>query len=475
MKNNLRLLTLGFMLLLSGLNSVGAQCIFNDNLFPDTPFTPTSATFTAAATNIYGGEYSIYNVIQGNTYEWSLCAADGGAASYDSQLSLFDPANTSFAIAYGDDDCGDDAKITWVATYSGQVYVQVNLFNCLTNTVSSTLVYRLAAVPVVESCLYTGDLSQYPAGIFTPTSNVFTAVATNIFAGEHSRYNVTAGQTYEWSLCAADGGSATYDSQLSMFASTNTFSPIAYSDDFCGDDAKITWTATFTGIVYVQVNQFDCTTNAVNTTLVYRRVSGASVPSNDNCATATNLTVNQFCSPTGGTLLNATASSPATACLGTNTDDVWYAFTVNNATQTLNFEITPNGTGFDPVFEIFTGINCTNLTSLLCVNNGGDGVAEGFFASPGVVPVGTTFYIRVYDFNAGVALNPNFTVCAFYSDEFIIPGDECDNAINIGVTTTCTNPVLGNYGDFTLSNGLGFDCQQTIVSDVWYSFDAISD
>ena len=93
MKNNLRLLTLGFMLLLSGLNSAGAQCVFSDNLFPDTPFTPTLATFTAAAANIYGGEYSIYNVVQGNTYEWSLCAADGGAASYDSQLSLFDPVN----------------------------------------------------------------------------------------------------------------------------------------------------------------------------------------------------------------------------------------------------------------------------------------------------------------------------------------------------------------------------------------------
>ena len=149
MKKVLRLFTLGFLLLLSGLNSLEAQCIFNNVLYPQTPFTPTSATFTAAAANIYGGEYSIYNVIQGNTYEWSLCAADGGLAGYDSQLSLFDPANTSLAIAYGDDDCGDDAKIIWVATYTGQVYVQVNQYNCTTNATNTTLVYRLAAVAQV--------------------------------------------------------------------------------------------------------------------------------------------------------------------------------------------------------------------------------------------------------------------------------------------------------------------------------------
>lgn len=461
------------MLLLSGLNSVGAQCIFNNTLYPDTPFSPTLFTFTTAASNIYAGEYSIYNVVQGNTYEWSLCTADGGNATYDSELSLFDANNTSVALVYVDDACGDDAKITWVATFTGQVYVQVNQFNCATNAVNTALVYRLVEVGQPLGCTFLFD--QFPTNVITPNSPIFTPASTNIYAGEYSAYNVTAGQTYEWSLCAADGGLADYDSQLSLFESTNTLNPIDYSDDFCGDDAKIIWTATFSGQVYVQVNQYNCLTNTTSSTLVYRRVGGVVTPSNDNCATATNLTVNQFCSPTNGTLVNATASTPATTCLGTNTDDVWYTFTVNNVTQTLNFEVTPNGTGFNPVVEVFVGTNCTNIASLLCVNNGGDGVLEGFFASPGIVPVGTTFYVRVYDFNAGVATNPNFTVCAFYSDEFIIPGDECENAVDLAVTTTCTNPVLANYGDFTLSAGLGFDCQQTISSDVWYTFDAISD
>ena len=447
-------------------------CPFNGNQFPAGTITPTSDVFTAASTNIYAGEYSAYNVTAGQTYEWSLCAADGGLANYDSQLSLYRASNTTTPIIFSDNACGDDAKITYLADLTETVYVQVNQASCLTNATPTTLVYRLNSNPQI-GCAF--GANQFPTTIFTPTSNTFTQAATNIYAGEHSRYNVTVGQTYEWSLCAADGGLADYDSELSLFNAANTTNALVYSDDACGDDAKITWTATFTGQVNVQVNQFNCATNSVNTTLVYRRVSSASAPSNDNCATATFLNVNQFCSPTSGTVLNATASTPTTTCLGTNTDDVWYAFTVNNNTQTLNFEITPNGVGFDPVFEIFTGTSCANLTSLLCVNNGGDGQAEGFFANPGIVPIGTTFYIRMYDFNLASATNPNFTVCAFYSDNVVIPGDECDNAIDLAVTTTCTNPVLGNYGDFTLSNSLGFDCQSNIVSDAWFTFDAISD
>ncbi len=473
MKSHLRLIIFGFVLLLLGMNSTNAQCVFNNTLYPATPITPVSDVFAITANNIYAGEYSIYNVVQGNTYEWSLCAADGGLADYDSQLSLFQSTNTVAAIAYSDDDCGDDAKIIWVATFTGQVYVQVNLYNCLTNQVNTTLVYRQAALGLA-SCTYTGDASQYPSTIFTPTSSVFTPAAFNIYAGEHSRYNVTAGQTYEWSLCTADGGLADYDSQLSLFASFNTANAIAYSDDACGDDAKITWTATFTGVVYVQVNQYNCLTNSTNSTLVYRRV-GATAPVNNDCFAATTLNINDFCVPSNGTLLNATGSLPASVCTGTNTDDVWYTFTVNNIASTLNFEVTPSGAGFDPVVEVFIGTTCNDIVSLLCVNNGGDGIPEGFFASPGIVPIGTTFFIRVYDINIASAINPNYYVCSYYSNDVTIPGDDCLNAINIQTTTVCTNPIPGNYGDYTLGATQGFDCITSPVTDVWYTFAAISD
>ena len=45
---------------------------------------------------------------------------------------------------------------------------------------------------------------------------------------------------------------------------------IAYSDDYCGDDAKIIWTATFTGVVKLVVTKYNCTTGTTNTKVRYR-------------------------------------------------------------------------------------------------------------------------------------------------------------------------------------------------------------
>ncbi|MFK7949167.1 MAG: CARDB domain-containing protein [Saprospiraceae bacterium] len=356
--------------------------------YPSGTFTPTT-TWQTASSNIYAGEYSVYNVVAGTTYEWSLCTVDGGSASYDSELTLTDASNNF--LAYEDDFCGDDAKITWVSTITGTVRVHVTQYSCQTNSISTTLVYQsvgggsgspnltkqtdnltvsgnlvtmsatientgtasagsfdvrfyastntiistgdnpiytatvnsLAASATttvgstIDLCLagltngttyYIGYIidynnnvtesnesdntfawttqsvtlncntgclgtSQYPSGTFTPTTTWQTA-SSNIYAGEYSVYNVVAGTTYEWSLCTVDGGSASYDSELTLTDASNNF--LAYEDDFCGDDAKITWVSTITGTVRVHVTQYSCQTNSISTTLVYKSVGGGS-------------------------------------------------------------------------------------------------------------------------------------------------------------------------------------------------------
>jgi hypothetical protein len=87
----------------------------------------------------------------------------------------------------------------------------------------------------------------------------------------------------------------------------NLSTGLAYADDVCGDDAKITWTATFTGVARVIVNQFACTTNSTATTMVYRSV-GPVPPVNDNCSGAYALSTATSCSPVSGTTENATQS-----------------------------------------------------------------------------------------------------------------------------------------------------------------------
>jgi hypothetical protein len=113
---------------------------------------------------------------------------------------------------------------------------------------------------------------NYPTGTFSTTSTSWTTVSTCIYGGEYAYYSVTSGQTYEWSLCSADGGSASYDSQLTLWNQGGT-TRYCYSDDYCGDDAKIAWTATFSGTVRVLVSQYSCANNSTCTALVWRCAS----------------------------------------------------------------------------------------------------------------------------------------------------------------------------------------------------------
>jgi hypothetical protein len=85
---------------------------------------------------------------------------------------------------------------------------------------------------------------QFPAGTFTPTTT-FTAATNVSYAGEYVIWNVFKGSTYTWSTCSAVGGNALYDSELTLLDGSGT-TVLDHSDDYCDDDAQITWTATYT-------------------------------------------------------------------------------------------------------------------------------------------------------------------------------------------------------------------------------------
>src|SRR5690606_19692008 len=127
-----------------------------------------------------------------------------------------------------------------------------------------------------QECLTTGACtfggSQYPTTTQTTTSATFVPIAADMWAGEYAVCSVTAGVTYQWSLCATDGGSAAYDAQMTLYHGT-TNAALCYSDDFCGNAPKIGWTATFTGTVKVRVTEYNCISNSIATTLVWKAVT----------------------------------------------------------------------------------------------------------------------------------------------------------------------------------------------------------
>ena len=182
-------------------------------------------------------------------------------------------------------------------------------------------------------------LSLYPSGAVTPTA-AWTDVNGCNFGGEYALVNVTSGNLYEFSTCAANGSTITFDSELTL--RTNTGALIAYSDDYCGTQSYVSWTATYTGQVQIHLHVYPCASNSLCSNIRMKVTSSLPVPApaNNDCVNASNLTVNATCLSTSGTTSGATEDLiPDPSCDPGNINDVWYTF---NSGPNTSVNITVN-------------------------------------------------------------------------------------------------------------------------------------
>lgn len=146
-------------------------------------------------------------------------------------------------------------------------------------------------------------------------------------------------------------------------------------------------------------------------------------PANDNCANATLLTVGTSCSPTNGTVDQATQSIAAVDCqtfVGNANDDVWYRFVATSPAVTILVQVNET---FDAVIDLRSG--ACNGTNIACMDDFTAGGNETLPAT-GLI-VGTTYRFRVYDYEAGYPTDPTFTVCVYGTPE-PPPNDVCEGA-----------------------------------------------
>jgi hypothetical protein len=502
--------------------------------YPLGTLTPTTSWQTASS-QIYAGEYSVYNVTAGDVYEWSICSADGGNATYDTELTLTDASNNE--LDYNDDFCSTQSKITWTATITGTVRVHVTEYHCLTNSSNTTLVYQkqvssgtpnltkqtdnisisgsnvtvsatiendgtaaagafdvrfyastntiisTADVPIytatinslaingtsiinqtIDLCTITSlssgtnyyigyiidytsavaesdetdntyhwstavnytcqngciSTSQYPSGTFTPTTS-WQTTATNIYAGEYSKYNVVLGEVYEWSICSADGGNATYDTELTLTDDSNIY--LDYNDDFCSTQSKLTWTATFTGVIRVHITEYTCLTNSTNTTLVYQKQGVSGSPNltkqSDNISiSGSNVTV------------SATIENDGTAAAGAF--DVRFYASTNTIISTADVPIytaTINSLAINGTSIINQTIDLCTITSLSS---------------------GTNYYIGyIIDYTSVVAESDENDNTYYYTNPIAL------NCVTTSTITLSASPTSGGTvsGGGTFNNG----------------------
>jgi Secretion system C-terminal sorting domain len=187
-------------------------------------------------------------------------------------------------------------------------------------------------------------------------------------------------------------------------------------------------------------------------------------PVNDNCTGAIPLTPSATCVPITGDVNVATFSGVAGCGTSNPDDDVWYSFTATGTSHTINVTGSAN---FDPGFEVFTGTCAGGLTSILCNAPGGGPGAT--LNSSFATLMGTTYYVRVFDYGTGSPLSTTFTICILNPPP---ANDNCGGAIALTpLSITCNagqNQLTGDVSGATQS--IPGNCAGNANDDVWYTF-----
>lgn len=169
------------LLTIFSVQNLEAQGCICANQYPAGNLTPLTSWSSISACN-YAGEYAVINVVAGNIYEFSTCAAYGSNVSYDSELTLL--SNAQQWLAYNDDFCGNQSYISWTATYTGTVQIHLTEYylgaGCYTNMTCSTIRYKKTAgslvAPINNNCA--------SPTILTPSANCNLVNGTTLGATE---------------------------------------------------------------------------------------------------------------------------------------------------------------------------------------------------------------------------------------------------------------------------------------------------
>lgn len=251
----------------------------------------------------------------------------------------------------------------------------------------------------------------------TPASAGSTVTNTCFWGGDYANVNVIAGQTYVFSTCGTY-----WDTSITLYNSAGG-GALAYNDDSaaCGFQSSITWTATFTGVLRVLIDTWDCYDyyDCATLSVTWQGSSSGSGP--DACVNATPVGCGQTVFGNTSTATGETVPL-CDLYMSSNTNSLWYSFvgTGQNVTASLC------GSAYDTDLAVYTG----NCSGLICQAYNDDfcGVASQvtWFATTGV-----TYYIRVAGYSS-FDYGP-FTFSMQCSTGAVTASD-CVNAVDV-----CTN------------------------------------
>lgn len=221
---------LSLMLMLFAMQSMFAQCTFNNALNSSITLSGSSVTTVSC---VLGGQYVAVPVTAGETYLITTCNSTAGG---DSQITLYDGANTAVSVAYNDDDCGLLSTVNYVATFTGTLYIQVNNYNCISGTTCFVLdVSCVSCGGAAAGCTYTLDLfDTFGDGWNSASLDVIVnGVVTNTYT-----FSTGFSATFSFSVSGCDVVSLSFNTGLfdaeisyNLYENPNLITPI-YSADY---------------------------------------------------------------------------------------------------------------------------------------------------------------------------------------------------------------------------------------------------
>jgi hypothetical protein len=441
-----------------------------------TPATCDGLTENVITTIGYAGEYSLVNVVSGQTYTFKSSVA--------TDLITISADGGTTAAAYG------TTPVTWVSTLDGQVRFYTHIDNnCGAASVDRTRSV-ICGIPAPDAPDYV-SLQWPPTATFTQGGSV-----------------TVYGQVYEAGLTNAAGQAAGINAWVG-YSTTDTnpntwtnWTPATYNNDQGNNDEYMLaigaalapgtyyYATRFNlnggGYVYGGINQsapnngnFWDGTTFVNGILT---ITPPPPPANDECAAAIALTVDDtFCNGTNtnGNNIGATDSGvDAAVCFNYGENDVWYSFVAPNDTATVDISTDfLGGTLQDTEVALYEG-TCGALVELDCDNDGGvvtqpNGFSWNSLITDTAVTAGQTYYIRVSGYSdtqvgsfcLSVARNQLLANNTFDNNSFSYYPNPVKNVLNLSYSQDISNVEVYNLlGQKMSANTIGANLGQVDMS-----------
>jgi hypothetical protein len=232
--------------------------------YPSGTLSSNTNSWTPVSTNNWAGEYGVYNVTSGSTYEWSLLSADGGFCSYDGQLTLLDNSGATI-ICFSDDYYLLLPKIQWTATFTGTVRVLLTAYSgsgCQTNTTATTIVWRCfscgnGSAPANDNCSGAIALTVNAAATAGTVSGATNSLVTGCSgtAEDDVWYKFTTSTAGYYTITAV--GSASFDAVIDLRSGACNGTNVACADNSnSGGTEILTASLAATTTYYIRVYDY---------------------------------------------------------------------------------------------------------------------------------------------------------------------------------------------------------------------------